>query len=113
MNVGISFNTSNTANVLSSALAPKKTEYHKHNIMRRKRDTVNLYTLKIIMFVSESILFMHCFMVSYTNVCSSTFFVIHTYWLRCNFRHEPAWLTKKYTKGTKDKYYYKLFLIPT
>lgn len=53
MNVGMSFNTGNIANVLSSALAPKKTKNHKCNIMRIKGDTVNLCTLKTVMFANN------------------------------------------------------------
>lgn len=53
MNVGMPFNTGNIANVWSSALAPKKTENHKCDIMRIKGDTVNLYTLKTFMFANN------------------------------------------------------------
>lgn len=53
MNVGMSFNTGNIANVWSSALAPKKTENHKCDIMRIKRDTVNLCTLEIVTFANN------------------------------------------------------------
>lgn len=53
MNVGMSFNTGNIANVWSLALVPKKTENHKCDNMRIKRDTINLCTYTIIMFANE------------------------------------------------------------
>lgn len=49
----MSFNTGNIANVWSSALAPKKTENHKCDIIRIKGDTVNLCTLKTVMFANN------------------------------------------------------------